>query len=179
MWQFLHSICGDNIDNKQCLNVINPLKRNRKSYNKDNHVKHDDDILSSPPLKKRKIDNDLNTNSNNNDKIQSKEDMVNLWMTDNVELPQYIDLLIKNGYDDYECIGDITLDELEQIGIDKIGHRKKIFKYAQKLKNIIPSNHESPSQNIKSWKCHICDTINKFNCYQCKLCTIINPNFQE
>ena len=67
--------------------------------------------------------------------IISEDDKVKLWLKEDVKLPQYIDILIKNGYDDMECIQHITLDEMQQIGIDKMGHRHKILRYAQKLKN--------------------------------------------
>ena len=54
-----------------------------------------------------------------------------------VKLPQYFDILIENGYDDLESVGDVTMEELSQIGIDKIGHRKKILKHALLLKDDI------------------------------------------
>jgi len=47
-------------------------------------------------------------------------------------LPQYAELLISAGLE-LETIMDVTKEELEELGITKIGHRKKILKYAAKL----------------------------------------------
>ena len=58
------------------------------------------------------------------------------WLKDTVRLPQYYRVLMDQGFDDMESIGDITLDDLIKVGIDKIGHQKKILKYVQKLNDI-------------------------------------------
>merc|ERR1719361_589636 len=50
-------------------------------------------------------------------------------------LPQYFELLMINGYDDFESIADCTVDDLELIGIHKIGHKNKLMKYVALLKN--------------------------------------------
>ena len=81
----------------------------------------------------RLINNQLNDDDDDNKQL-TEEEKVRLWMENDVKLSQYTDILIDNGYDEMECIVDITMNELEDIGIDKIGHRKKIFKYSQKLK---------------------------------------------
>ena len=55
------------------------------------------------------------------------------WVTNTVELPQYIDLFIENGLDDINIIKHIGMNELKQIGIDKIGHSIKIMTEIEKL----------------------------------------------
>ena len=50
------------------------------------------------------------------------------WLDDKVKLPQYYHTFINNGFDDLQSIMDINDDELKQIGIFKMGHRKKIIK---------------------------------------------------
>ena len=57
-----------------------------------------------------------------------KEKAMKRWMRDIVGLPQYIDLLIGNGMDNLDIIKYITGQNLEGIGIDKVGHRIKIVK---------------------------------------------------
>ena len=73
-----------------------------------------------------KVSNVSNDEAADQQKVRS-------WLTKIVKLPQYFQLLIENGFDDMECIGDLTLNDLKDIGMDKIGHRKKLIKYAQKL----------------------------------------------
>ena len=65
------------------------------------------------------------------DEIQKVKD----WLCDLVKLPQYFDLFIENGYDDLETLSDLTMEELEHIGIEKRGHRKKILKHAMILRD--------------------------------------------
>ena len=55
------------------------------------------------------------------------------WLKDTVKLPKYYGLLIDQGFDDLESVEDLTMDDLKQIGIDKLGHQKRIIKYAQQL----------------------------------------------
>eukprot|EP01084_Bolivina_argentea_P103441 185276_1 len=110
-------------------------------------------------------------------------------MKETVKLNIYSQLLIDNGFDSMETIIDLTMEELIQLGIDKMGHRKKIYKHIQLLKNKNKSKQiikpiyypqiqqqqqpiASPaySSNINNWKCPMCDT-NNLNCsYLCKLC---------
>eukprot|EP01083_Nonionella_stella_P294102 1000026_1 len=50
------------------------------------------------------------------------------WLESQVKLSQYYDTLILNGYDTLEIISAITeKSELEEIGINKIGHIKKNY----------------------------------------------------
>eukprot|EP01084_Bolivina_argentea_P119657 212152_1 len=61
-----------------------------------------------------------------------------VWMEDTVKITdefvgKYFDLLKEDGWD-LETILDITVNDLARIGIDKGGHRKKIYTYAQILK---------------------------------------------
>eukprot|EP01083_Nonionella_stella_P271178 918760_1 len=79
----------------------------------------------------------------------SNEDKVRIWLEDTVQLAQYSDLLINDGYDDLETIADLTMQDLINVGIDKSGHRKKIVKYAQKLRDINVSNVEIEGVNIR------------------------------
>eukprot|EP01084_Bolivina_argentea_P205992 351794_1 len=64
----------------------------------------------------------------------SEEEKLKDWLNTMVKLPQYFETLVTNGYDDLEGVADVTSDELEQIGINKMGHRKKIVKYAGLLR---------------------------------------------
>eukprot|EP01084_Bolivina_argentea_P313957 543761_1 len=59
------------------------------------------------------------------------------WFRDNVHLTvnidQYLKMLLDEGIDNFEIAKTITMDELKEIGITKLGHRKTIYLALQKL----------------------------------------------
>merc|ERR1711972_782195 len=55
------------------------------------------------------------------------------WMTSTVKLPEYTELLIENGFDRMEMFDNLSMEDLNLMGITKIGHRKRILAEAQKL----------------------------------------------
>ena len=60
---------------------------------------------------------------------------VGLWLRNEVNLPQYLDIFIREGYDDMDTIVyTMTDDDLEGIGIKKRGHRSKIMLFVQRLR---------------------------------------------
>ena len=66
----------------------------------------------------------------------AEESIVKQWLTNEVKLPQYFEALKNDGFDDMESVQDVTEDDLKAIGIDKTGHRRKILKYAAKLRTM-------------------------------------------
>ena len=79
-----------------------------------------------------KISKILKLQTDESEMQMSENEAMRKWLGNTVRLPQYAELILSAGID-LETIGDITLEELERLGIDKIGHRKKIKKYAAKL----------------------------------------------
>ena len=57
-----------------------------------------------------------------------KREEMKKWMRDVVGLPEYVDLLVENGMDDLDVIKHLTANDLQGIGIDKVGHKIKIVK---------------------------------------------------
>ncbi|XP_062874956.1 caskin-1 isoform X2 [Trichomycterus rosablanca] len=51
-------------------------------------------------------------------------------------LGQYHQVLVKNGYENIEFITDITWEDLQEIGITKLGHQKKLMLAVKKLAEI-------------------------------------------
>ena len=116
----------------------------------------------------------------------TEEDKVRVWMKGTVKLEQYTQILIDNGYDNMESIIDITMDDLQQMGVEKIGHKRKIYKNAQKLANINESqaikpiyhhqikqkDQEIAPSSYSIWKCKICDTENIESSLLCTLCGV-------
>ena len=58
-------------------------------------------------------------------------DVVRKWLNDVVELPEYYDIFIEHGFDDMRLIKNVTNEDLKEIGIDKLGHRKKLLRCIQ------------------------------------------------
>merc|ERR1712150_120304 len=59
---------------------------------------------------------------------------VQLWMMNDVRLPEYTKLFVDNGFDNLDVIKAITFDDLELLGIDKLGHKKRIIQNVKLLK---------------------------------------------
>ena len=56
---------------------------------------------------------------------------VQQWLTDKVKLPQYFQVFVQQGFDELESIKDVTKDDLVAMGIDKVGHQRKILKQTE------------------------------------------------
>ena len=72
---------------------------------------------------------DIKINQNMND------DAVFRWLMDIVTLPQYYDTFMENGFDDMKFITNMKNEDLQEIGVDKLGHRKRIIKCINDMKN--------------------------------------------
>nr|XP_038042962.1 caskin-1 isoform X2 [Anas platyrhynchos] len=55
-----------------------------------------------------------------------------LWLS-MIGLSQYYKLLVENGYENIDFITDITWEDLQEIGITKLGHQKKLMLAVKKL----------------------------------------------
>ena len=75
----------------------------------------------------------LNEGSHGDDKENSELVAVRRWMISVVKLPQYLDVFIENGFDDLSLIQMMRSNDLEDLGIDKKGHRLKIMREIDKL----------------------------------------------
>ncbi|KAG7315581.1 hypothetical protein KOW79_020447 [Hemibagrus wyckioides] len=50
-----------------------------------------------------------------------------------IGLSQYYQTLVQNGYDNMDFVSDITLEDLHEIGITKLGHQKKLMLAVNRL----------------------------------------------
>eukprot|EP01083_Nonionella_stella_P051150 135833_1 len=65
-------------------------------------------------------------------------ELVKEWLIAQVELPQYYDILVDNGYDSVNIIKEITDEkELEAIGIVMKGHLLKLIKEIERLREFL------------------------------------------
>ncbi|XP_074866828.1 caskin-1 isoform X2 [Carettochelys insculpta] len=55
-----------------------------------------------------------------------------LWLS-MIGLAQYYKVLVENGYENIDFITDITWEDLQEIGITKLGHQKKLMLAVKKL----------------------------------------------
>ncbi|XP_061761790.1 caskin-2-like isoform X2 [Nerophis ophidion] len=53
-----------------------------------------------------------------------------------IGLPQYLKRLCENGYDSISIVKDLTWEDLQEIGITKLGHQKKLMLAVKKLCDI-------------------------------------------
>ncbi|XP_044835360.1 caskin-1 isoform X3 [Mauremys mutica] len=58
-----------------------------------------------------------------------------LWLS-MIGLAQYYKLLVENGYENIDFITDITWEDLQEIGVTKLGHQKKLMLAVKKLAEI-------------------------------------------
>jgi len=137
--------------NNKLQSITNTLQQNQQ--NESMRIQMLEKKIYSLNLEKNKQNDDIsklqqtikNINGFNlylNENEKDKHNEFFLWLTEIVRLRIYYDLLIKNGYDDMESIRDITEDDLIHIGVKKLGHRKKIIKYAHQH-NYGGTNHYS------------------------------------
>ena len=72
-------------------------------------------------------------NLDKNEDVKKEETLMEKWLKYQVNLPQYIDVFTEHGLEHLETVRLMTENELEMIGIDKIGHRKKIIHEINKM----------------------------------------------
>eukprot|EP01084_Bolivina_argentea_P021003 39007_1 len=70
---------------------------------------------------------------NQNKPHTSEAEKLRAWLKDTVKLEQYFDMFIENGFDNLEAIKMVTMDVLNMIGIDKIGHKMTLIRHVAKL----------------------------------------------
>ena len=65
--------------------------------------------------------------------LSPEQQKLKSWLENTVKLPDYFDVLIEGGIDDLETLSMLTKNELNDIGINKVGHQVKILSAAKKL----------------------------------------------
>eukprot|EP01083_Nonionella_stella_P173499 598666_1 len=97
-----------NVQNQMMTNVLSHILQN------DDDSEHDDD----------------------EDMIPETEEL-RKWFDNVLKLPQYFQIFVDNGFEDLDSISDMTMDDLTQIKITKLGHQKKLSKKYRNYKNMI------------------------------------------
>ncbi|NXU59806.1 CSKI2 protein, partial [Turnix velox] len=60
-----------------------------------------------------------------------------------IGLPQYHKKLVNNGYDSITIVTELTWEDLQEIGINKLGHQKKIMLAVKKLRDLRKSLNQA------------------------------------
>ena len=109
--------------------------------------------------------------NNNNDDYDDdydynyRKEMVRLWMKDQVQLMQYFNILVANGYDNMDAISTLNLRHLETMGIKKMGHRHQIMRHVEQLKYVyipimVERELDEMRKEIKQIKSELSDNHN-------------------
>ena len=69
-------------------------------------------------------------NKDGDEEVQEQPEAEKLreWMRNEVKLPRYFNVLKDNGFDNMESLQDLTSWDLKEMGIDKMGHRRRIMR---------------------------------------------------
>ena len=88
-------------------------------------------------LKETKKEIELLKNSGNirdKDGKDKKLHPVEIWLKDVVKLPEYYPLFEENGFDDMNVVKMLNMQQMEKLGINKLGHQLKIMGAVENLK---------------------------------------------
>merc|ERR1712228_271643 len=134
--------------------LCNSLQRERSKYKdrnnrsmEDKHIlklQHEMESIKEIILQSRtRYSNEcpLYVNDASDDEYDDEHEVV-MWLANEVKMPQYIDNFIVNGFDEMSVIQEMSLNELELIGIKLLGHRMKIYRFIRKLCDEQSSNDQ-------------------------------------
>jgi len=66
-------------------------------------------------------------------KQHSKQCELRAWLRDEVGLSEYFDVFVENGFENLEAVKMLTLNELNVIGIEKLGHKMLLLHHIKQL----------------------------------------------
>uniref|UniRef100_A0A8C2J1I7 Caskin-2 n=1 Tax=Cyprinus carpio TaxID=7962 RepID=A0A8C2J1I7_CYPCA len=87
------------------------------------------------PGHRKKITSEINKITVNEWLPDQKPSSLGEWLA-MIGLSQYHQVLVQNGYENIDFITDITWEDLQEIGITKLGHQKKLMLAVKKLAEI-------------------------------------------
>ncbi|XP_070596031.1 caskin-2 isoform X2 [Erythrolamprus reginae] len=66
-----------------------------------------------------------------------------------IGLPQYHKKLVSNGYDSINIVTDLTWEDLQEIGVNKLGHQKKIMLAVKRLTDLCKSQSQAEVNTLR------------------------------
>eukprot|EP01083_Nonionella_stella_P149421 474602_1 len=77
----------------------------------------------------------------------AEHEIVRKWLKNEVNLEQYFDTFIENGFEDLDVIKTLNMKVLNMIQIEKIGHQMKILQAVARLEKESNPNHNNNTGN--------------------------------
>eukprot|EP01083_Nonionella_stella_P173086 595947_1 len=90
---------------------------------------NDDDVLCVKQLEER-VDSGLVEAEDVCDEGVDCNEFIE-WMKDTVGLEEYTQMMMENGYGDVISLAFVTMDDLKEVGVTTIAHRRRIYFLAQ------------------------------------------------
>lgn len=122
--------------NEKILEVFNKHNINTTAQNNNNtqhnalnnnHNNHNNSHNTNPPHNNFVFKTQEELQKEGKDKVEE----IREWMTQQMHLPEeYVELLVQDGFDDLNTIKLVSEVDLQELGITKTGHRKKILHWA-------------------------------------------------
>ncbi|KAG5832426.1 hypothetical protein ANANG_G00291040 [Anguilla anguilla] len=100
------------------------------------------------PSHRKKMTSEMNKLSMTEGLPDHKPGSLAEWLS-LIGLSQYYQVLIHNGYENIEFITDITWEDLQEIGITKLGHQKKLMMAVKKLAELQKGSEGRAAQRRK------------------------------
>ena len=101
--------------------------------------------------RKEKMNKEKKCEAQKTEQQKQKIKEVQLWLKNEVDLEQYFDILVKNGYDSLDAMSTAKCTHLKKIGISAIDH-----KTCGDVKR--KTEHERQSGNKQSFLCYCCSS---------------------
>ena len=89
-------------------------------------------LVSSIPAEKND-DIDAEKKPNGDHDNANQRNPLKTWICDTLQLPKYYDLFISEGFDEISLFLELSESDLKELGILKMGHRKKILLGARQM----------------------------------------------
>ncbi|KAJ8345196.1 hypothetical protein SKAU_G00293890, partial [Synaphobranchus kaupii] len=105
-------------------------------------------IAVTKPGHRKKMTSEINKLSMTEGLPDHKPGSLAEWLS-LIGLSQYYQVLVHNGYENIDFITDITWDDLQEIGITKLGHQKKLMMAVKKLAELQKGSEGRVAQRRK------------------------------
>jgi len=82
---------------------------------------------------------------------KENEVLLRKWMKDELKLPQYLSTFKENGFENLEDVSCLQYSDLKEMGVNKLGHRRRIMACVQKLKEADhTADHATDEEDVES-----------------------------
>ena len=122
---------NNNNGSDEDIKIIKPSEHVRVYGHGDGHHQSRSKSMKRMKNKSRDMRQDMNFQG---ERMTQKETF-RRWLTNHVKLPQYYEVFVENGVEDFHMVMDMTINELRMIGVHTKKHQLQIQKEITKLRN--------------------------------------------